>query len=312
MRKITFIFLISICISSYVNAQQLDINETLDYIEKIENKYRVGWTNSFVEYQINDDGFLIQNEYYLKDSTKLRSRTTVHFDDIVRKVEIENDDRIELKCKHKNCFIYEYRRSSKDENMRKVYINHDENDLFEKGLRFVVRQEYQARKIANAIHYLFSLIQNKKLLRDIDDPFAKNIIPVENNNSVKKNSISLTEKNGTFLINVRFKSFSIPFVLDSGAAEISISSTLEKRLLQYGIITKNNYLSDGLYRVADGRIVSQRRVLLKKVQVGDFIVKNVAASIGGEDTPLLLGKNFLDKFSNWSINNSDSTLELKI
>src|SRR5690606_14707407 len=102
-----------------------------------------------------------------------------------------------------------------------------------------------------------------------------NIITYENSSDKKVEKINLKEKNGTFIVDVKFKNLNIPFVLDSGAAEISISTTLEEQLLMNGTITKDDYLSDGLYRVADGRIVSQRRVLIKKLSVGKFTVSNV-------------------------------------
>lgn len=308
MKKIIFFLLISFTLKSF--GQQLDIQETLDYIEKIENVYRIEWSHSKVNYELNEDDVLSQTEYFLQDTSVLKSKTSVHVDDLIRNVKIDDDDYIILKCKNKNCFTIKYRGNFSDEKTRTEYINHDNS--YPNGFRFVVRQEYQAKKMVNAINYLFSLIENKKFLRDIDDPFAKNITTNDKDLSKKPRKINLKEKGGTFVVNVKFKSLNIPFILDSGAAETSISSNVEKQLLANGTITKNDYLSNGLYRVADGRIVTQRRVLLKKVTVGQFTVRNVSASIGGKDTPLLLGKSFLDKFSNWSINNSEKTLELKI
>jgi clan AA aspartic protease (TIGR02281 family) len=308
MRKISLLILIFV--APNLKAQQLNINETLEYIESIENVYRIEWSHSQVKYELNSEGVLSQEEYFLKDTSVLKGKTSVHVDDIIKEVSIEDDNYIILKCKNKNCFTITYRANFDDEKTETAYINHD--NRYPNGLRFVVRQEYQAKKMINALNYLFSLIKNEKFFRDINDPFVKNIITIDDSANKKVGKIKLNEKNGTFIVNVKFKSLNIPFVLDSGAAEISISSTLEKQLLANGTITKDDYLSDGLYRVADGRIVSQRRVLIKKLAVGEFTVRNVPASIGSEDTPLLLGKNFLDKFNSWSIDNSEKTLELKI
>lgn len=300
-------FLIIFLISTNFFSQQLDIKETLKYIEDIENEYRKDFSVSTVKYEITEDGYLIQNEYSLKDRSKLTEKISVHVDDIILKVSLENWNEyyISLKCKNKNCFAF----TSYDKEKIKTDYKND-NDYIGK-LEFVVRQEYQAKKMINAINYLFSLIKNENFLRDSNDPFANNII----NSDLKSNNterIYLIDKNGTYTVNVKFKSLNIPFVLDSGAAEMSISKNIEKQLIENAIITKNDYLPDGLYKLADGRIVTQRRVLLRQVTVGKFTVKNVPASIGDENSPLLLGKNFLDKFKNWSINNSDKTLELKI
>jgi clan AA aspartic protease (TIGR02281 family) len=308
MKKI--LFLILLFVTPYLKAQQLDINGTLEYIESIENVYRIEWSHSQVKYELNNEGILSQEQYFLKDPSVLKCETSVHVDDIIKEVSIETANYIILKCKNYNCFTVTSRSTIDDEKTKTSYVNHGNG--YPTGLRFVVRQEYQAKKMINALNYLFSLIKNEKFFRDINDPFAKNIITSDDNASKKVGKIKLNDKNGTFIVDVKFKSLNVPFILDSGAAEISISSTLEKQLLTNGTITKDNYLSDGLYRVADGRIVSQRRVLIKKITVGNFTVRNVSASIGSEDTPLLLGKNFLDKFNSWSIDNSEKTLELKI
>lgn len=69
-------------------------------------------------------------------------------------------------------------------------------------------------------------------------------------------------------------------------------------------------LPDRLYRIADGKVINQRRVLITKLSVGSFSINNIVTSIASEDSPFLLGKNFLDKFKSWSINNARSTLIL--
>lgn len=306
MKNILFLSILFITFN--LKGQQLNIRETLDYIESIENIYSEGYSMSRVKYELNSEGLLIKYGYDIRDdrnkhgNNELTSRRTVHVDDIIKEVNIDNwdDNSITLKCKNKNCFSLMYY-----SNMKIMYgIDYGR-------ITFAVSQEYQAKKMINAINYLFSLIENEKFFRDINDPFAKNI-SYSNEGSEKTDKISLKEKNGIFIVNVNFKNVSAPFILDSGAAEISISSTLEKELITKGIINKNDYLSDGLYRVADGRIVSQRRVMLKQVTVGKFTIRNIPASIGGENIPLLLGKNFFDKFNHWSINNSENILELKL
>jgi aspartyl protease family protein len=305
MKNICFVFICLICYVS--SSQQLNIQETLNYIESIENEYRKEWSESVVKYTFDQEGILVQDEYRLTDIDKLYKSTSVHIDDIILKVNIEDwdDNDISIKCKNKNCFSYTQFIKGKSKTSYK-----DHSDTWGKW-EFVVRQEYQAKKMINAINYLFSLLKNEKYLRDADDPFAISITTSGSSES-KSKEVKLNESNGTFIIDVNFGNLKIPFVLDSGAAEIAISSNVEKQLLSNGTMTKRDYLSDGLYKLADGRIVTQRRVLLKNVTVGEFTVRNVPASIGGQNTPLLLGKNFLDKFKSWSINNSKKTLELRI
>ena len=114
-----------------------------------------------------------------------------------------------------------------------------------------------------------------------------------------------------FYIEVNIGDIKKQFVLDSGASEISISSNLERELIAKGIIKKEHYLQSALYKIADGSIVTKRRVLIPKIKVGDFELYNIAASVGTSDIPLLLGKSFLDKFTKWSIDNKEDILTLQ-
>ncbi|WAC02976.1 retroviral-like aspartic protease family protein [Lacinutrix neustonica] len=96
-----------------------------------------------------------------------------------------------------------------------------------------------------------------------------------------------------------------------GASEISISLNLEDDLISKGLLKKEDYIESGLYRIADGSIISCRRIIIKELKVGNFTIKNVVASIGFKESPLLLGKSFLDNFKKWSIDNDLQLLILE-
>jgi len=101
------------------------------------------------------------------------------------------------------------------------------------------------------------------------------------------------------------------FVLDSGASDVLISEESEKDLINSGIIKKTNYLEPALYKLADGSIIQCRRLILPTIQIGNFIVKNVKASIGVGNASLLIGKSLLDKFKKWTIDNESQILNLE-
>jgi hypothetical protein len=100
-----------------------------------------------------------------------------------------------------------------------------------------------------------------------------------------------------------------PFIVDSGAGEVQISTELVHALFPRGSAGPT-YLADGTYRLADGRIVRNRRILLESVRVGDRELRNVAASIGGADASLLLGQNVLDRLGTWTIDARRAELTL--
>jgi len=280
--------------------QQLSVKETLDYIGKTHteyNKYRIHKDGLMeIKYDIDDIGNLIINFYLNKRNTVTN---TVHVDDLKKKIEFRNvssNTVITFECALQNCILYK-----------------GSNEYFQNEYSIYITQEYQARKILTAFKYLFSLLDNINFKRDENDPFANNnnSITVSNGDNQSK-KIKLTEQNGTYGILVNFSNISKSFVLDTGASETTISSTLEEELISNGLISKNDYLPDGLYKIADGSIISQRRILVKQLTVSQYSVKNIVVSVGNINSPLLLGKNFLDKFKSWSINNEAKILELSI
>lgn len=181
------------------------------------------------------------------------------------------------------------------------------------GIEILNRNREINEKMFNAIKYLISLAKENIDYQNIDDdPFASQNFS-RSFEVISKNSsetIKLINDNGVYKINVKFGLISKQFVLDSGASEISISTNLEKELIHNGLLKKEDYIEPGLYKIADGSIVSCRRIRIRQLKVGNIAVKNITASIGSSSTPLLLGKSFLDKFNQWSINNDSQTLSL--
>jgi aspartyl protease family protein len=170
-------------------------------------------------------------------------------------------------------------------------------------------------KLYNAFSYLFWLImEDPNYISYDDDPFAnenfkKTLSYITGIKSSEK--VNLTRETGVFYVDVEIFGIKKKFVLDSGASEISLSQNFERELIASGLLKKEDYLEPALYRIADGSIIAQRRVLIREIKIGDFAVKNVSASIGKSNIPLLLGKSFLDKFTKWSIDNENNILFLE-
>jgi clan AA aspartic protease (TIGR02281 family) len=149
-------------------------------------------------------------------------------------------------------------------------------------------------------------------IKMIDDEHLIKIYP--NKDDIKTTNgnkqIKLEKEGSVYYITVKIGSMVRKFVLDSGASEINISEDLERELILDGIITKSDYLEKGTYKTANG-IQECRRVMLKNVTVGPYTISNVAASISNDNSPILLGKSFLDRFKKWSIDNDKSELILE-
>lgn len=307
--KIYSYSILFIILSSTINShsQNLTIEETLEYIEKLYNETNYNKTvirhgekiNQRIEFNIDNDGYLISKSYLTGklDNTsyynELGFTTTAHLNDLNSKIKTSNSGGktiIEIPCKYQNCITYQFKKSQKN---------------YRDEWSFFVTQEYSAKKLVKALNYLFSLVEIRNFNRDENDPFS-----LENESLNKKQDIALTDNYGTYTLPVNIGGIINHFTLDTGASETTINSKLEKKLISNGAIKKENYLADGLYRIADGSIISQRRLILKEVVIGDLVIKNLIVSVGNSNSPLLLGRNFLDKFNNWSIDNESKLLTL--
>ena len=100
-------------------------------------------------------------------------------------------------------------------------------------------------------------------------------------------------------------------MIDSGASEMFITKSTEQYLLDLGIIRNSDFLQPKIFTLADGSQKEYRRVLIPSVKIGTIRVDDVAVAITEDDSPLLLGKSFLDKFISWKINNDKQTIDLQ-
>lgn len=122
--------------------------------------------------------------------------------------------------------------------------------------------------------------------------------------------VPLTRYLNTYTLKVKIGSVDGRFILDSGASDVLINKEFEKQLLTAGALSKADAVGERVYSLADGSKVKGKVYVLNNLQVGGFTVDNVAAGVISSDASLLLGKSFLDKFSEWRIDNERKTLYL--
>jgi hypothetical protein len=178
---------------------------------------------------------------------------------------------------------------------------------------------YILQKLYNAFQYLISIVQESKDYKrpDKDDPFAPgnfdqiDIKSINNEPSINTCSVPIKVERNLNVIELKIGNLENSFILDSGSSDVSISTELEQQLLLSGYLSDKDYLANGLYKLADGSIKLCKRILLRSIIICNFKVFNTIASVSGEESPLLLGKSFLNKFKKWTIDNSTSNLYLE-
>lgn len=294
--------LLIIIIIHKTNSQSLGIQETIKYIN--EKFYEDGKGRYYDEISLNSDGLLKIYNNYTKWTKKI----------YVNDVELGNileNNMFKIQCKSpKN-------KGSYFKTPKCIQIDNCPRDnMNPTDYVFVgINDIYNNKKLYNAFKYLFALINEKGTYFGNDiDPFSPNNFGTQKtviiNNSTNQN-VQLTEVGGVYYLPVTIGNLTKDFILDSGASDVLISQEIEKKLIESKIITKSNYLSSSLYKIADGSIIECRRLLLPEIKIGNYIVKNVIASINSSGNTLLLGKSFLDKFQSWTIDNSKQILKLE-
>jgi clan AA aspartic protease (TIGR02281 family) len=124
--------------------------------------------------------------------------------------------------------------------------------------------------------------------------------------------IPLRREGGIFSVPVTINGkIILNFLLDSGAADVSIPADVVLTLKRTGTLGAADFLEKKTYKQADGSELPSQTFLIKSLQIGNKIVENVTGSVGSVKGDLLLGQSFLSRFKSWSIDNQRQVLVLE-
>ena len=126
------------------------------------------------------------------------------------------------------------------------------------------------------------------------------------------NEIKLIKNGGVYEVPVILNNvLSINFILDSGAADVSISPDVALTLIKTKTITDNDWLPGAYYRFADGSTAKSKRFNLKSIKIGNVKLTNVTCSISNSiEAPMLLGQSALQKLGRYSIDYNKMVIKL--
>lgn len=88
----------------------------------------------------------------------------------------------------------------------------------------------------------------------------------------------------------------LPFLLDTGATDLVIPADVALTLIRADALASGDFIGTSRYRLANGSEEVSDQVVLREVQVGEHVVRNVTASISPFQGEPLLGQSFLSKF----------------
>ena len=308
---VIFCNLILIFSSTKVPAQKLTIKDVCKYIEdNLVLEY------NFITIEVQEDGYIKLKSYDKKyldpkyfNSKNYASDLGFFYKDI-KNIEIKN-------CTYGTHCIYLKMDKSPDK-YKNLATCLDGTDFYNKGIEIrCIDDQRQASKINNALNYLIEELRyNPEYNKNDSDPFSDyNYFRLKNkiNSTRSEYKIPLTLRNGVYSLKLDISGTQIlSAILDSGASDVTISKNIEDELIRKGKISKSNYLTPALYKIADGSIIQANRLVLPEIKLGDMVVPNVICSvISNNSSDILLGQSFLKRFTNWQLDNVNSTLILK-
>ena len=123
-------------------------------------------------------------------------------------------------------------------------------------------------------------------------------------------TIQLTRENQTFTLPVLINgAMRLHFMLDTGADGVMIPAEVLATLIHSRTVEEGDVqLGDAVYTLADGSQVKYQKIRLKSLQVGNFEVQNLEASVGPPGSSLLLGGSFTNRLGKWSLDPQAATL----
>lgn len=123
--------------------------------------------------------------------------------------------------------------------------------------------------------------------------------------------IPLERNGGVMVVPVIINgSIELKFIVDSGAADVSIPADVFSTLVRAGTIDATDYIGNVTFSLADGSTVPSARFRIRKLRIGGREIVNVEGNIANPKGPLLLGQSFPSHFKSWSIDNRRQVLIL--
>ena len=104
-----------------------------------------------------------------------------------------------------------------------------------------------------------------------------------------------------------------PMIFDTGCSGVSISILELASLIKHGYISEDDVVGSTQAQIADGSIIEETVVNLRKLQIGDYVCKNVQATIStNEAAPLLLGNGALKNVESFSIDDDAKVIKFNL
>ena len=124
-------------------------------------------------------------------------------------------------------------------------------------------------------------------------------------------TIPVEPHNGAFVVPALLNGvLAEKFIVDSGAADVSIPADVASALKRVGAMTSADFLGTRNYMMADGSLVPSEIYRLASLRIGGMVMHDVTVRVAAEKSDLLLGQSFLSRLKSWSMDNARRVMVL--
>lgn len=112
----------------------------------------------------------------------------------------------------------------------------------------------------------------------------------------KKEEIPMQEYGGVYKVPCIVNDVPMDFIFDTGASSVCISLTEANFLYRQGKLSDKDFIGISYSQIANGDVVPNASVVLRKIEIGDLELRDVDAIITlTSDAPLLLGQSAIQR-----------------
>ena len=123
--------------------------------------------------------------------------------------------------------------------------------------------------------------------------------------------IPFTKAGGVTKVDCTINNLPLNFIFDTGASDVTISQVEANFMYKNGYLDARDIVGKKTYQVATGAIAVGTTIILKEIQFGGLILRDVRASVvETQNAPLLLGQTVLQRLGKIEIDNTQRLLKI--
>ena len=116
---------------------------------------------------------------------------------------------------------------------------------------------------------------------------------------------------GTYEVKSKINGLPLNMLFDTGASDILISQTEVDFMLKNGYLTEQDFIGSNNYYTASEEKIEARTVMLRQVEIGGLVLRNVrAAVIKNRSAGMLFGQSALSRYGKITIDNQKKQIIL--